>query len=100
MKHYVAHTFSEGCRYQAPVHLGIRELNDIFMLPFEMAVKQAKACSVMPAYHDIDNEPCHASRFLLAEVFRERWGFDGLVVADYCGVNVLHRHHAGARKQA
>ena len=39
-----------------------RELNDVFLLPFEMAVKQARAGSVMPAYHDLDNESCHASR--------------------------------------
>jgi hypothetical protein len=63
LKHFVGHSFSEGARNHAPVHLGFKELNDIFMLPFEMAVKQANAGSVMPAYHDIDNEPCHASRF-------------------------------------
>jgi len=65
------------------VHLGWRELNDVFLLPFEMAVKQARPGSVMAAYHDIDNESCHASRRLLTEVLREEWGFDGLIVADY-----------------
>jgi beta-glucosidase-like glycosyl hydrolase len=100
LKHYVAHSFSEGGRNHAPVHLGFRELNDIFMLPFEMAVKQARAGSVMPAYHDIDNEPCHASRFLLTEVLRDRWGFDGLVVADYAGINLLFAHHGVAKDKA
>jgi beta-glucosidase len=100
LKHYVAHSFSEGARNHAPVHLGFKELNDIFMLPFEMAVKQANAGSVMPAYHDIDNEPCHSSRFLLTEVLRNQWGFDGLVVADYAGVNLLHTHHAVAKDKA
>jgi beta-glucosidase len=100
LKHYVAHSFSEGGRNHAPVHLGFRELNDIFMLPFEMAVKQARAGSVMPAYHDIDNEPCHASRFLLTEVLRDQWGFDGLVVADYAGINLLFAHHGVAKDKA
>ena len=100
LKHYVGHSFSEGARNHAPVHLGPKELNDIFMLPFEMAVKQANAGSVMPAYHDIDNEPCHSSRLLLTEVLRDQWGFDGLVVADYAGVNLLHSHHAVARDKA
>jgi hypothetical protein len=63
-------------------------------------VKQANAGSVMPAYHDIDNEPCHASRFLLTEVLRDLWGFDGLVVADYAGINLLHTHHAVAKDKA
>jgi Glycosyl hydrolase family 3 C-terminal domain/Glycosyl hydrolase family 3 N terminal domain/Fibronectin type III-like domain len=100
LKHYVGHSFSEGARNHAPVHLGFKELNDIFMLPFEMAVKQANAGSVMPAYHDIDNEPCHSSRFLLTDVLRDQWGFDGLVVADYAGINLLHAHHGVAKDKA
>ena len=93
LKHYVGHSFSEGARNHAPVHLGFRELNDTFLLPFEMAVKRANAGSVMPAYHDIDNQPGHSDRFLLTTVLRERWGFDGIVVADYGGVSLLHQHH-------
>jgi beta-glucosidase-like glycosyl hydrolase len=100
LKHYVGHSFSEGGRNHAPVHLGFKELNDVFALPFEMAVKQANAGSVMPAYHDIDNEPCHASRFLLTEVLRDQWGFHGLVVADYAGINLLHAHHGVAKDKA
>ena len=100
LKHYVGHSFSEGARNHAPVHLGWRELNDIFLLPFEMAVKQANAGSVMPAYHDIDGEPCHASQHLLTEVLREQWGFDGLVVADYVGISLLYQHHRVAADAA
>lgn len=93
LKHYVGHSFSEGARNHAPVHLGFCELNDTFLLPFEMAVKLANAGSVMPAYHDIDNQPGHSDQFLLTTILRERWGFDGLVVADYGGVSLLHQHH-------
>ncbi len=100
LKHYVGHSFSEGARNHAPVHLGFKELNDVFMLPFEMAVKQANAGSVMPAYHDIDNEPCHASSFLLTDVLRHQWGFNGLVVADYAGINLLYTHHGVAKDKA
>ncbi len=94
LKHYVGHSASEGARNHAPVHLGPRELADDFMLPFEMTVKGADAASIMPAYHDIDGEPLHASRHLLTEVLREQWGFDGLIVADYIGVTLLETHHA------
>jgi beta-glucosidase len=82
------------------VHLGWRELNDTFLLPFEMAVKQARAGSVMPAYHDIDSESCHASRHLLTRVLRDEWGFDGLIVADYIGISLLYQHHNLARDRA
>jgi beta-glucosidase-like glycosyl hydrolase len=100
LKHYAGHSFSEGARNHGPVHLGWRELNDVFLLPFEMAVKQAHAGSVMPAYHDIDNESCHASRHLLTEVLRDEWGFDGLIVADYIGISLLYQHHNLARDPA
>ena len=100
LKHFAGHSFSEGARNHAPVHLGWRALNDIFLLPFEMAVKQANAGSVMPAYHDIDNEPCHGSRRLLTEVLRDQWGFDGLVVADYVGISLLYRDHKIAADSA
>ncbi len=100
LKHYAGHSASEGARNHAPVHMGWRELNDVFLLPFEMCVKGAHAGSVMPAYHDIDGEPVHASRRLLTEVLRERWGFDGLVVADYIGVSLLYQHHGLAADPA
>ncbi|THC31187.1 beta-glucosidase [Enterobacter sp. AD2-3] len=93
LKHYVGHSFSEGARNHAPVHLGFSELNDTFLLPFEMAVKLANAGSVMPAYHDIDNQPGHSDSFLLTTVLREQWGFDGIIVADYGGISLLHQHH-------
>ncbi|WP_116131933.1 glycoside hydrolase family 3 N-terminal domain-containing protein [Tropicimonas sp. IMCC34043] len=100
LKHYAGHSSSEGGRNHAPVHMGWRELNDTFLLPFEMAVKLANAGSVMPAYHDIDGEPSHASHHLLTEVLRDAWGFDGLIVADYVGVSLLYQHHALAADAA
>ncbi|HSI58612.1 MAG TPA: glycoside hydrolase family 3 N-terminal domain-containing protein [Ideonella sp.] len=100
LKHYVGHSASEGGRNHAPVNVGWRTLSDVFLLPFEMAVKTANAGAVMPAYHDIDGEPCHASRHLITEVLREQWGFDGLVVADYVGVSLLYQHHGVASDAA
>ncbi|AJY46341.1 glycoside hydrolase family 3 N-terminal domain-containing protein [Martelella endophytica] len=100
LKHYAGHSASEGGRNHAPVHMGWRELNDVFLLPFEMAVKLANAGSVMPAYHDIDGEPVHASYHLLTRVLREDWGFDGLIVADYVGISLLYQHHGVAADRA
>ncbi|MEF2074069.1 glycoside hydrolase family 3 N-terminal domain-containing protein [Consotaella aegiceratis] len=100
LKHFAGHSASEGGRNHAPVHMGWRELNDTFLLPFEMAVRLADAGSVMPAYHDIDGEPCHSSSRLLTEVLREAWGFDGIIVADYGGVGQLHQHHRVAADRA
>ncbi len=54
----------------------------------------------MPAYHDIDGEPAHASSHLLTKVLRKQWGFDGLVVADYVGISLLHKDHGVAMDPA
>jgi hypothetical protein len=65
-----------------------------------MAVRQARAGSVMAAYHDVDDESCHASRRLVTKVLREESGFDGIVVADCIGISLLYRHHNLAADQA
>ena len=93
LKHFCGYSGSEGGRNFAPLHAGPREFADVFLLPFEMAVKSAGAKSVMNAYIDVDGMPCAASRALLTEVLRERWGFDGIVVADYFAVRMLHQLH-------
>ncbi len=100
LKHFAGHSASEGGRNHAPVHMGWRELNDTFLLPFEMAIKLADAGAIMPAYHDIDGESVHASHHLLTEVLREDWGFNGLVVADYVGISLLYQHHGVAADYA
>ncbi len=93
LKHYAGHAFSEGGRNHAPVRIGRREFNDLFLYPFEMAVKTGGAGSVMPAYHDLDGEPFHQSREYLNGLLRDRWNFDGIVVSDYEGLSQLVKDH-------
>ncbi len=98
-KHFAAHGFSEGGRNCAPVHVGPRELREIFLFPFEAAVRVAKVQSIMNAYHDLDGIPCAASRELLTDILRGEWGFDGIVVSDYAAVHMLQTiHHLAANE--
>lgn len=92
-KHFVAYGESEGGLNWAPTHVGARELAEVFMLPFEAAVKVARLASIMPAYHELDGVACHANRHLLEDVLRHEWGFDGLVVSDYFAIACLHTYH-------
>jgi beta-glucosidase len=92
-KHMVGHGLAEGGLNQAPAHVGMRELRDEQLLPFEAAVRAAGLASVMPAYCDVDGLPCHASVELLRGILRDEWGFDGIVVADYTAVAMLHTVH-------
>jgi beta-glucosidase len=93
-KHLGGHGLPEGGLNHAPIHMGARELQDTFLFPFEAAVREAQLGSVMHAYDEVDGVPCVASQFLLTEVLRDRWGFDGLVVSDYSGIDELVTAHA------
>ncbi|MFE7226018.1 glycoside hydrolase family 3 N-terminal domain-containing protein [Nocardioides sp. NPDC057577] len=94
LKHFVAYSGSRAGRNHAPVSAGPREIADIYLPPFEMAVLDGGAKSVMAAYNDIDGVPQHSSVEHLTTLLRETWGFDGVVVADYFGVAFLAVMHA------
>lgn len=99
-KHFVGHGMSEGGLNRAPVHLGARELREQHMLPFEAAVRQEHIGTMMHAYHEIDGVPCMASHELLTGILRDEWGFEGVVVADYDGINELILSHRITDDQA
>jgi beta-glucosidase len=99
-KHFVAHGAPEGGRNEAPVAVGPRELRDMFMVPFERAVKEGRVFSLMNAYHDLDGIPCAGSHELLTRILREQWGFEGVVVSDYEAVDQLRRMHFVAQDKA
>jgi beta-glucosidase len=92
-KHFVGYGMSEGGMNWAPAHIPQRELREVYLYPFEAAVKEAKLASIMPAYHEIDGIPCHASSKLLRDILRDEWGFEGLVVSDYFAINMLYEYH-------
>jgi len=96
LKHFAGYSNSQAGRNLAPVHAGPREIEDVFLAPFEVAVLDAKVRSVMPAYVDIDGIPVHGDPHLLTEVLRDRWGFTGTVVSDYFGIAFLLKEHGVA----
>ncbi|WP_307861483.1 glycoside hydrolase family 3 protein [Cellulomonas wangleii] len=97
LKHFVGYSASRAGRNFAPVHAGARELADVLLVPFEMAVRDGGVRSVMSSYNEIDGVPVAADPSLLTGLLRDRWGFDGTVVADYFGVAFLQLLHHTAR---
>ncbi|MGC5167193.1 glycoside hydrolase family 3 N-terminal domain-containing protein [Luteimicrobium sp. DT211] len=93
LKHFVGYSASQSGRNFGPVHAGPRELADVLLPPFEMAVLDGGVRSVMHAYTEIDGVPVASDPALLTGVLRDAWGFDGTVVADYFGVAFLHHLH-------
>ena len=96
-KHFVGYGISEGGMNWAPVHLSPRELHEVFIAPFEAAIKEAKLASIMNAYHELDGIPCGSSEELLTEILRNQLGFDGIVVSDYMAINMLADYHHVAK---
>ncbi|MGI5520096.1 glycoside hydrolase family 3 N-terminal domain-containing protein [Micromonospora sp. CA-259024] len=92
-KHFVGYGASEGGLNWAPAHLPPRLLREVYLYPFEAAVREGGLQSVMAGYHELDGIPCHANRELLADILRRQWGFAGSVVSDYFAVNDLHSYH-------
>ncbi|GAA1926109.1 glycoside hydrolase family 3 N-terminal domain-containing protein [Streptomyces sodiiphilus] len=93
LKHFAGYSASRGARNHAPVSLGPREMADVILPPFEMALRDGGARSVMAAYNDTDGVPAHADADLLTGLLREEWGFTGTVVADYFGISFLELSH-------
>jgi beta-glucosidase len=92
-KHFAGYSASRGARNHGPVPMGRRELMDVILPPFEAAVTQANAGSVMNSYADVDNVPAGADSWLLTDLLRDQWGFEGTVVSDYWAVPFLATMH-------
>ncbi|MGW2616135.1 beta-xylosidase/alpha-l-arabinosidase [Streptomyces sp. NPDC001500] len=93
LKHFAGYASSAGARNLAPVRAGTREFADVTLPPFEMALREGGARSVMAAYTERDGVPASADPELLTRLLREEWGFTGTVVADYFGIGFLQTLH-------
>ncbi|MHB9757659.1 glycoside hydrolase family 3 N-terminal domain-containing protein [Streptomyces sp. BYX5S] len=100
LKHFAGYSASRAARNHAPASLGPRELADVILPPFEMALREGGARSVMAAYNDIDGLPAHAHTELLTRLLRDTWGFTGTTVSDYFGIAFLESAHRVAASAA
>jgi beta-glucosidase len=92
-KHFAGHGLPESGLNCAPSHIPPRLFREVFLYPFEKAVKEAGVLSMMNAYHEIDGVPCGASEELLTDILHREWGFDGVVVSDYFAIAQLETIH-------
>ncbi|HEY4301063.1 MAG TPA: glycoside hydrolase family 3 N-terminal domain-containing protein [Candidatus Didemnitutus sp.] len=96
LKHFAGHGQSEGGRNIAPLSFGDREFRTNHLYPFEIAVKTGHAHSLMASYNSWDGVPNHANAKLLTEILRHEWGFNGFVMSDGGGIDVLYENHLAA----
>jgi beta-glucosidase len=86
LKHFIGHGQPESGMNCAPANVSLRVLRETFLFTFREPIKKAKAISVMASYNEVDGVPSHANRWLLRDVLRKEWGFDGFVVSDYYSI--------------
>jgi beta-glucosidase len=93
-KHFAAHGQPEGGTNAAPANYSERELRNNFLRPFQAAIMEAGAGSVMASYNEIDGVPAHVNHWLLNTVLRQEWGFRGILTSDGGGLqDLLQNHH-------
>jgi beta-glucosidase len=99
-KHFVGHGVSEAGLNCTPVHLGPRELREVYLMPFEAVIREAGLASMMNAYSELDGVVVASSRAIMTDLLRCELGFDGLVVSDYLAISMLHDYHRVASDPA
>ncbi|MCM8816785.1 MAG: glycoside hydrolase family 3 C-terminal domain-containing protein [Candidatus Omnitrophica bacterium] len=101
-KHFATDFASDGGRDSGPTFFSERILREIFFPAFKASIMEAKAQSLMAAYNSINGIPSSSNRWLLTEVLRKEWGFEGFVVSDYGSVWGLYASHrvAGSLAEA
>ena len=99
-KHFAGYGYSDGGRDYDPVYLSESQLRNIVLPPFKAAA-DAGVATFMSAYMDLNDVPATGNRWLLRQVLREEWGFEGFLVSDAFAVgNMVIQHHAKDKREA
>jgi beta-glucosidase len=105
LKHFVGHGQPESGMNCAPANVSLRLLRETFLSTFKQSLQKAGAISVMPSYNEVDGLPSHANKWLLRDVLRKEFGFQGYTVSDYFAIWELgyrpdtHGHFVAADKK-
>ncbi|WP_239063669.1 glycoside hydrolase family 3 N-terminal domain-containing protein [Bacteroides sp. 51] len=92
VKHLVGGSQPENGINGAPAELSERTLKEVFFPPFKDCV-DAGAFTVMTAHNELNGIPCHGSKYLMTDLLRDQWSFDGFVVSDWMDIERMHDYH-------
>ena len=99
LKHYGPHGNPLGGLNLASVDCGLYDLHAVYLKPFEMVLRHLPVYAVMSTYNSWNRIPNSASRYLLTDILRDRWGFKGYVYSDWGAIEMLETfHHTAANK--
>lgn len=100
LKHFGPHGNPQGGLNLASVNCGVGELHDVYLQPFRRVVTTLPVQAVMSAYNAWNRQPNSSSRYLLTDVLRGQWGFEGYVYADWGSIDMLHTFQRTAANAA
>lgn len=92
-KHFAVHSGPEALRHEFDAKSDMKDMWETYLPAFESLVIEADVESVMGAYNRTNGEPCCANTYLMEEVLRGKWGFEGHFVSDCWAVRDFHEHH-------
>lgn len=97
VKHFALYGASEAGRDYRETDMSPARMYNEYFPPYKAAV-DAGVASIMSSFNDVNGIPATGNRWLMTEVLRNQWGFDGFVVSDYNAVGEMVRHGIGDRK--
>jgi beta-glucosidase len=97
VKHYALYGAAEAGRDYGTTDMSRVRMFNEYMLPYKAAI-DAGVGSVMASFNEIDGLPGHGNKWLLTDVLKKQWGFKGMVVSDYTGINEMIAHGVGDLK--
>ncbi len=92
-KHFAVHSGPEALRHEFNAEAGAKDMEETYLPAFETLVKEGDVESVMGAYNRTNGEVCCGSKTLLADILRDKWGFEGHVVSDCWAIADFHTRH-------
>jgi beta-glucosidase len=98
-KHFAANIGHDG-KFGGPIYYSERFFREVEFPPFKAAVQEGKCSAIMAAYNPIDGIPCAANQWLLTDILRNEWKFDGIVVSDYSAVILMYENFYTAKDSA
>jgi beta-glucosidase len=99
-KHFAVHSGPEEGRFSFDAQTHEQDLAATYLPHFKASVQQGGAYSMMGAYNRLNGVPCCANHWLLTELLREEWGFDGFVVSDCAALTNIDEEHGWTEKKA
>ena len=87
-KHLVAGGIANNGTNAGPVELSEGKLRNFFLPPFKAAIQEAKPFTLMPAHNELNGIPCHANKWLMTDIMRNEYGFDGFIVSDLSLIHI------------